>query len=415
MSHDFSDVPVDQEPYSGHYELLQTTGKGTFSKVVLGQHLLTGTKVTVKIMDQLVAFQVHRPVLREVHCMADLHHHNFVQLFHMISTTKSLFLVLELVPGGDLVDYLCAYGCMPEDNARSIFQQLVSAVQYCHDKGIAHRHPNAHSMLLDTQMNTKVKDFGLGTSFTGRQLSTFCGSPTYAAPELFLGQKYHGPAADLWSLGVLLYRTLLNTVPFKGMNWGDLQRKVLRGKYVVPSCLSLEVENFQKKLLTLNPQNRKHLKDMPHTWLNKSHEEELKPYIDPPSDVTDPWVTKEMLNLGFHWEDIKDTLSKKTYNNVLAKYCILNTKKTKVQYHTFKIKPFHPPELQSPSLSAAQKVQPECSGFQQAEQQPIDHESGQKFQESTRLSAILESSTTTSNCKVQDHHPQPSLGSKCDF
>ncbi|KAF6323420.1 hypothetical protein mRhiFer1_008397 [Rhinolophus ferrumequinum] len=330
MSHDFSDVPVDQEPYSGHYELLQTTGKGTFSKVVLGQHLLTGTKVAIKIMDQLVAFQVHRPVLREVHCMADLHHPNFVQLFHMISTTKSLFLVLELVPGGDLVDYLCAYSCMPEDNARSIFQQLVSAVQYCHDKGVAHRHLNAHSVLQDTQMNTKLKDFGLGTSFTGRQLSTFCGSPTYAAPELFLGQKYHGPAADLWSLGVLLYRTLLNTVPFKGMNWGDLQRKVLRGTYVVPSYLSSEVENFLKKTTNPQPPEERNLKDiMPDASLNKGHEEELKPYIEPPSDVTDPWVTKEMLNLGFHWEDIKDTLSKKTYNNVLAKYCILNTKNQK--------------------------------------------------------------------------------------
>lgn len=102
---------------------------------------------------------------------------------------------------------------------------------------------------------------------------------------------------------------------------------------------------------------------MPDTWLNKGHEEELKPSIEPPSDVTDPWVTKEMLNLGFHWEDIKDTLSKKTYNNVLDKYCILNTEKPKVQYHTFKIKPFHSPELQSPSLFPAQEVKPQCSGF----------------------------------------------------
>lgn len=114
MSHDFSDIPVDQEPYSGHYGLLQTIGKGIFSNVVLGRRILTGTQVAVKIIDQLVAFQVQRPLLSEVHCTADLHHPNIVQLFHVISTTESLFLVMELVPGGDWTGYLYVHSHIPE-------------------------------------------------------------------------------------------------------------------------------------------------------------------------------------------------------------------------------------------------------------------------------------------------------------
>lgn len=116
----------------------------------------------------------------------------------------------------------------------------------------------------------------------------------------------------------------------------------------MPFYLSFEVENFLKKII-LNPQTRENLKDiMPDPWLTVGQEEELKPYV-----VIDLWVTQEMLNLVFHWEDIKDMLSNKTYNNVVATYHILNTQKNKAQCHTIQVKPFHPPNLQSYSPSPA--------------------------------------------------------------
>ncbi|KAF6351622.1 hypothetical protein mRhiFer1_010138 [Rhinolophus ferrumequinum] len=148
---------------------------------------------------------------------------------------------------------------------------------------------------------------------------------------------------------------------------------------------------------------------MPDPWLTVGQEEELKPYV-----VIDLWVTQEMLNLCFHWEDMKDMLSNKTYNNVVATYHILNTQKNKVQCHTIQVKPFHPPNLQSYSPSPAQEVQPVCSCFQQAEQQPMDHESGQPMdQESARPSTIPESSPTTSRpspdsrTATPEHRPGP--------
>ncbi|KAF6321352.1 hypothetical protein mRhiFer1_008467 [Rhinolophus ferrumequinum] len=297
-----------------------------------------------------------------------------------------------------MLDYLRDHGCMSENKARGVFRQLVSAVHYCHEKGIAHRDLKPQNVLLDSQMNAKLVDFGLGGSFNVHQLSTFCGDLMYAPPELFLGQTYDGHAINIWSLGVLLYKMLTNTVRFEAKSLEELLKKLYRVQYMVPPYQSMDMESFLQKLLTLNPEQRDNLKDiMPDPWLNMGQEEELKPYAEPPSDVRDPWVIEEMVNLGFHWEDIKDTLSNNIYNNIMATYLILHTKKPKLQYRTIKVKPFHPPEFQSFSPSPAQEVQSEWSGFQQAEQQPMDHESGQKAQESGGPTAILESSTTV--CK----------------
>ncbi|KAF6284469.1 hypothetical protein mRhiFer1_009232 [Rhinolophus ferrumequinum] len=136
---DFPDIRVNQEPHSAHYELQGTIGEGTFAKVVLGKHILTKTMVAVKIIDQRGSYRTLRSLLHEVRCMEDFHHPNIVQLFHVISTAESFSLVTELMPGEDMQHYLHDHSHMSEDTARGVFQQLVSAVQYCHEKGVAHR------------------------------------------------------------------------------------------------------------------------------------------------------------------------------------------------------------------------------------------------------------------------------------
>ncbi|KAF6323439.1 hypothetical protein mRhiFer1_008411 [Rhinolophus ferrumequinum] len=272
---------------------------------------------------------MQRSLLHEVRCMADLHHPNIVQLLHMISLAESLYLVMELVPGGVMLDYLCDHGRMSEDTARGVFWQLLSALHYCHEKGIAHWDLQPQNVLLDAQMNAKLADFGLGASSNVHRLSTFCGSPLYAAPELFLSETQDGCAADIWSLGALLYQMLTDTVPFEAKSLEELLKKTGSGQYVVPTYLSTDVENFLKNLLNLNPEQRDNLKNiMPDPWLNMGQEEELKPYAEPPGDVTDPWIIEEMVNLGFHWEGFKGTLSNNTYNNIVATYLILHIHKS---------------------------------------------------------------------------------------
>uniref|UniRef100_A0A8C5A6C3 non-specific serine/threonine protein kinase n=1 Tax=Gadus morhua TaxID=8049 RepID=A0A8C5A6C3_GADMO len=127
-------APTDEQPHIGNYRLLKTIGKGNFAKVKLARHILTGKEVSA------TATAPGRPRLfREVRIMKMLNHPNIVKLFEVIETEKTLYLVMEYASGGEVFDYLVAHGRMKEKEARAKFRQIVSAVQYCHQKFIVHR------------------------------------------------------------------------------------------------------------------------------------------------------------------------------------------------------------------------------------------------------------------------------------
>ncbi|XP_026122934.1 serine/threonine-protein kinase MARK2 isoform X7 [Carassius auratus] len=320
---------VDENPHIGNYRLLKTIGKGNFAKVKLARHVLTSKEVAVKIIDktQLNSSSLQK-LYREVRIMKLLNHPNIVKLFEVIETDKSLYLVMEYASGGEVFDYLVAHGRMKEKEARAKFRQIVSAVQYCHQKCIVHRDLKAENLLLDADMNIKIADFGFSNEFTvGNKLDTFCGSPPYAAPELFQGKKYDGPEVDVWSLGVILYTLVSGSLPFDGQNLKELRERVLRGKYRVPFYMSTDCENLLKKFLILNPTKRLSLEQqiMKDRWMNVGHEdEELKPYIQPQPDYKDPRRTDMMLQLGFSQEEIEESLIKQKYNEIMATYLLLD-------------------------------------------------------------------------------------------
>ncbi|XP_019495137.1 PREDICTED: serine/threonine-protein kinase MARK1 [Hipposideros armiger] len=170
---------TDEQPHIGNYRLQKTIGKGNFAKVKLARHVLTGREVAVKIIDktQLNPTSLQK-LFREVRIMKILNHPNIVKLFEVIETEKTLYLVMEYASGGEVFDYLVAHGRMKEKEARAKFRQIVSAVQYCHQKCIVHRDLKAENLLLDADMNIKIADFGFSNEFTvGNKLDTFCGSP----------------------------------------------------------------------------------------------------------------------------------------------------------------------------------------------------------------------------------------------
>ncbi|XP_077444481.1 serine/threonine-protein kinase MARK2-like isoform X13 [Stigmatopora argus] len=361
---------TDEQPHIGNYRLLKTIGKGNFAKVKLARHILTGKEVAVKIIDktQLNSSSLQK-LFREVRIMKMLNHPNIVKLFEVIETEKTLYLVMEYASGGEVFDYLVAHGRMKEKEARAKFRQIVSAVQYCHQKCIVHRDLKAENLLLDADMNIKIADFGFSNEFTlGNKLDTFCGSPPYAAPELFQGKKYDGPEVDVWSLGVILYTLVSGSLPFDGQNLKELRERVLRGKYRIPFYMSTDCENLLKKFLILNPSKRGSLEQiMRDRWLNLGHEEEeLKPYIEPQPDYKDPRRTDVMLQMGFSQEEIQDSLVNQKYNDVMATYLLLDYRNSELEESGIKPRPGSdvsninvpsPPHKVQRSVSSNQKAQ----------------------------------------------------------
>uniref|UniRef100_A0A8C8IP65 MAP/microtubule affinity-regulating kinase 3 n=1 Tax=Oncorhynchus tshawytscha TaxID=74940 RepID=A0A8C8IP65_ONCTS len=333
---------ADEQPHVGNYRLLKTIGKGNFAKVKLARHILTGREVAIKIIDktQLNPNSLQK-LFREVRIMKILNHPNIVKLFEVIETERTLYLVMEYASGGEVFDYLVAHGRMKEKEARAKFRQIVSAVQYCHQKHIVHRDLKAENLLLDADMNIKIADFGFSNEFTmGNKLDTFCGSPPYAAPELFQGKKYDGPEVDVWSLGVILYTLVSGSLPFDGQNLKELRERVLRGKYRIPFYMSTDCENLLKRFLVLNPAKRGTLEVredsenqiMKDRWINAgSEEDELKPFVEPEQDIADQKRIDVMVGMGFSPEEIQESLAKMKYDEITATYLLLGRKSSELE------------------------------------------------------------------------------------
>ncbi|XP_010885854.1 MAP/microtubule affinity-regulating kinase 3 isoform X9 [Esox lucius] len=332
---------ADEQPHIGNYRLLKTIGKGNFAKVKLARHILTGREVAIKIIDktQLNPTSLQK-LFREVRIMKILNHPNIVKLFEVIETEKTLYLIMEYASGGEVFDYLVAHGRMKEKEARAKFRQIVSAVQYCHQKHIVHRDLKAENLLLDADMNIKIADFGFSNEFTmGNKLDTFCGSPPYAAPELFQGKKYDGPEVDVWSLGVILYTLVSGSLPFDGQNLKELRERVLRGKYRIPFYMSTDCENLLKRFLVLNPAKRGTLEVreegpnqiMKDRWINAGCEEdELKPFVEPETDITDQKRIDIMVGMGYSREEVTESLTRMKYDEITATYLLLGRKSTEL-------------------------------------------------------------------------------------
>uniref|UniRef100_A0AAR2IJD7 non-specific serine/threonine protein kinase n=1 Tax=Pygocentrus nattereri TaxID=42514 RepID=A0AAR2IJD7_PYGNA len=309
---------ADEQPHIGNYRLLKTIGKGNFAKVKLARHILTGREVGYKVFK----------------ASGNLFWIAMIKLFEVIETEKTLYLVMEYASGGEVFDYLVAHGRMKEKEARAKFRQIVSAVQYCHQKHIVHRDLKAENLLLDADMNIKIADFGFSNEFTlGNKLDTFCGSPPYAAPELFQGKKYDGPEVDVWSLGVILYTLVSGSLPFDGQNLKELRERVLRGKYRIPFYMSTDCENLLKRFLVLNPAKRGTLEQiMKDRWINAGFEEdELKPFVEPELDISDQKRIDIMVGMGYSREEIHESLTRMKYDEITATYLLLGRKPTELE------------------------------------------------------------------------------------
>merc|ERR1740131_286053 len=158
---------------------------------------------------------------------------------------------------------------MSEGLARRKFHQMVAAIEYCHARRVVHRDLKAENLLLDANMNIKIADFGFSNFWSpASTLSTWCGSPPYAAPEVFEGQKYRGPEIDVWSLGVVLYVLVCGALPFDGSSLHSLRDRVLSGRFRIPFFMSSDCESLLRRILVLDPLRRFTLDQIKsHPWM----------------------------------------------------------------------------------------------------------------------------------------------------
>ncbi|CAO2588309.1 5'-AMP-activated protein kinase catalytic subunit alpha-2 [Lemmus lemmus] len=290
----------------GHYVLGDTLGVGTFGKVKIGEHQLTGHKVAVKILNRqkIRSLDVVGKIKREIQNLKLFRHPHIIKLYQVISTPTDFFMVMEYVSGGELFDYICKHGRVEEVEARRLFQQILSAVDYCHRHMVVHRDLKPENVLLDAQMNAKIADFGLSNMMSdGEFLRTSCGSPNYAAPEVISGRLYAGPEVDIWSCGVILYALLCGTLPFDDEHVPTLFKKIRGGVFYIPEYLNRSVATLLMHMLQVDPLKRATIKDIrEHEWFKQDLPSYLFPE-DPSYDanvIDDEAVKEDQLAVAYH-------------------------------------------------------------------------------------------------------------------
>ncbi|KAI9016841.1 kinase-like domain-containing protein [Hyaloraphidium curvatum] len=261
----------------GPWILGRTLGSGSVGKVKLATHKDTGQRVAIKIVPKEEVYKDdrkgaprkrdHRLKLeREVAIMKLIKHPNVLELYDVYESDTDLFLVLELVEGGELFDYLVSRGRLPEPEALHFFQQIIGGLSYCHSHLVCHRDLKPENLLLDPSCRrVKIADFGMANlQLPSRLLQTSCGSPHYASPEVIRGVQYDGAGADIWSCGVILYALLTGGLPFDDPDIKRLLAKVKTGVYVVPGrdICSPQCQDLIARMLTVDPANRIGMRDI---------------------------------------------------------------------------------------------------------------------------------------------------------
>ncbi|XP_041981512.1 serine/threonine-protein kinase SIK2-like [Aricia agestis] len=329
------DRPAKTPIRVGFYDIERTIGKGNFAVVKLARHRITKTEVAIKIIDksQLDASNLQK-VYREVDIMKRLDHPHIIKLYQVMETKNMIYIVSEYASKGEIFDYIARYGRMAEQAARRKFWQILSAVEYCHERRIVHRDLKAENLLLDANMNIKIADFGFSNYYaTGELLATWCGSPPYAAPEVFEGKRYTGPEIDIWSLGVVLYVLVCGALPFDGSTLQSLRDRVLSGRFRIPYFMSEDCESLIRKMLVLEPMKRYTIEQIKkHRWMA------AEPYTAPtiaadpmrsPAHVThhtqepNEQVLRLMQSLGIDPIKTKESLRSNSYDHHAAIYLLL--------------------------------------------------------------------------------------------
>ena len=260
----------------GKYQVGRILGSGSFGQVHEAFHTETQDRVAIKVLalEKIKNLKLTDQVRREISNLRRLSHRNIMQLIEVLKNKQHLFLVCEMVQGGDLFDQLglAREQGLPEDQARAIFKQIVQGVAYCHSQGVSHRDLKPENVLLTRDGVVKLTDFGFCNTFISgaeeRELTTACGTPNYIAPEMTLFHSYSGRAVDAWSCGVMLYQFVSGRLPFDNDDTAALFQSIRTARFHMPQSFSPSLQDLIARILVADPALRLTLDQIKaHPWM----------------------------------------------------------------------------------------------------------------------------------------------------
>lgn len=357
----------------GNYAIGEKIGEGNYAEVKLATHCLLKQKVALKIINKSALSQNDvDKINREVKIMKVLHHPNIIRLYQVMrDSSDRLYMVTEYAPGGELYSYLVKFRCMEESQARNIFSQLLSALEFCHSRNVVHRDIKLENLLLDSNGNVKLADFGFSNFFSwDGKLSTWCGSPSYAAPEIFEGREYIGPEVDIWSAGVVLYTLVSGCLPFDGANVQELKQRVIKKIYRIHFRISEECRDIISKMIVYEPSKRHSIPKLrEHSWMQKIKQQSpiVKPQGADDINKVREYVIRNLKANGVDWQSVLEAANQRKFDDWYAMYCILEDQYFKEVKTASNIPPTLPSETRAlPSSIWFPELQQQSETLRQA-------------------------------------------------
>jgi len=316
----------------GHYLFEKQLGSGAFATVWLARHLVLNVQVAVKVIsksslndeDSVIRFE------REVKILKSMDHDLIAEFFEHIEDDVNHYLVMEFAAKGTLLDFVNNNEGLSEIKARKYFAQLISVLSYLHNVWhIAHRDLKPENVLLDRYDNIRIIDFGLSKNYNADDpnLSTQCGSPAYAPPEMIKGEPYTN-AADIWSAGVLLFSIVTLELPFDGVNAPAMMKKIVFSQPVFPSQMSPLLVDLLSGMLKKNPDNRITLEEIQnHKWFLQKEFENFNPskYAGPssPKKIVEKDIVQTLSTKGVDVKQLQQDMNSGKFSGASSMYRIL--------------------------------------------------------------------------------------------
>lgn len=286
--------------------MLLSLGSGSFGEVNLACHLPTGIQVAVKVLEKNINSVAD--IISEVEILQSLEHRNIVRFFDMIDTLTTTYVIMEYVAGQDLEKNLRARGRLKEEDARHVFQQVVSAVRFLHQRKIAHRDIKLENIMVDEAGNAKLCDFGFAIKITeGQMLEETCGTLLYCAPEILAREPYDGLAGDMWSMGIVLYALVTGQFPYVQDTIEDMHRIITTTMCPITYHVSIPCNTIIARLLDVQTSHRMTIQQLvEQQWLGHIQDHGLVA-----TEEILPRIVNTMCTIGYSCEEIVSSLTRR--------------------------------------------------------------------------------------------------------